>query len=88
MLGYGAHLLLLDGVYVDNWRGTWFRWVKAPTSTELMQLSHIISHHVSRFLERLGPRFHSLLAERMAKVVKHHRGGISVKQIKSDNLAR
>jgi len=50
------HMLFLDGVYVDDnvGSGARFRWVKAPTSTELTQLSHTIAHRVSRFLERQG----------------------------------
>ncbi len=50
------HMLFLDGVYVDDAAGssTRFRWVKAPTSTELSQLTHTIAHRVSRFLERQG----------------------------------
>ena len=48
------HMLFLDGVYVDNWQGTWFRWVKAPISTELTQLSQTIARRVGRFLERQG----------------------------------
>lgn len=47
-------MLFLDGVYVDNWQGTWFRWVKAPTSAELTQLSQTIARRVGRFLERQG----------------------------------
>ena len=47
-------MLFLDGVYVDNWKGTWFRRVKAPTSTELTQLSQTIASRVGRFLERQG----------------------------------
>ena len=47
-------LLFLDGVYVDNWQGTWFRWVKAATSAELTQLSQTIARRVGRFLERQG----------------------------------
>ena len=31
-----------------------FRWVKAPTSQELTQLTHTIAHRVGRFLERQG----------------------------------
>ena len=34
--------------------GTWFRWVKAPTSAELTQLSQTIARRVGRFLERQG----------------------------------
>ncbi len=48
------HILLLDGVYMDGLSGSRFRWVKAPTSTELMHLSYTIAHRVSRFLERQG----------------------------------
>jgi len=48
------HMLFLDGVYIDNWQGTWFRWVKAPTSAELTQLSQTIARRVGRFLERQG----------------------------------
>ena len=50
-----AHMLFLDGVYVDHPNGTArFRWVKAPTSQELTQLAHTIAHRVGRFLERQG----------------------------------
>ena len=48
------HILMLDGVYMDGLSGSRFRWVKAPTSTELMHLSYTIAHRVSRFLERQG----------------------------------
>ncbi|MEA2078746.1 MAG: IS91 family transposase [Pseudomonadota bacterium] len=48
------HMLFLDGVYVDGRTGPEFRWVKAPTSKELTQLTHAIAHRVSRFLERQG----------------------------------
>ena len=48
------HMLFLDGVYIDNWKGAWFRWVKAPTSTELTQLTQVIARRVGRFLERQG----------------------------------
>ena len=47
-------MLFLDGVYIDNWKGAWFRWVKAPTSTELTQLTQVIARRVGRFLERQG----------------------------------
>jgi hypothetical protein len=47
-------MLLLDGVYVDGRAGPRFRWVKAPTSTELTQLTQTIAKRVSRFLERRG----------------------------------
>jgi hypothetical protein len=37
-LNIHLHMLFLDGVYVDNWKGTWFGWVKASTSAELTRL--------------------------------------------------
>ena len=42
------HMLFLDGVYRD---GNQFRWIKAPSSTELTQLTHSIAHRVGRYLE-------------------------------------
>jgi len=46
-------MLFLDGIYADNKHGTSrFRWVKAPTSDELTQLTHTIAHRVGRYLER------------------------------------
>ena len=45
------HMLFLDGVYID---GKKFRWVKAPSSAELTQLTHSIAHRVGRYLERQG----------------------------------
>jgi len=44
------------GVYSDNPHGSRarFRWVKAPTSDELTQLTHTITHRVARYLERQG----------------------------------
>ena len=49
-----SHMLFLDGVYVDsvNGRETQFRWVKAPSSEELTQLTHTIAQRIGRFLER------------------------------------
>ena len=49
-------MLFLDGVYVDGTNGSSirFRWVKAPTSAELTQLTHTIAQRVGRFLERRG----------------------------------
>jgi ribosomal protein S27E len=49
------HMIFLDGVYVD--RGgklDRFRWVKAPLSAELSQLTHTIAHRIGRYLERQG----------------------------------
>jgi len=49
------HMLFLDGVYIDGPDGAArFRWVRAPTTEELTQLSHTIAHRVDRFLERQG----------------------------------
>src|SRR5699024_12599440 len=43
------------GVYVEQSHGSArFRWVKAPTSPELTQLTHTIAHRVGRYLERQG----------------------------------
>ena len=57
-------MLFLDGIYADNKHGTSrFRWVKAPTSAELTQLTHTIAHRVGRYLER-----QSLLAPRAGNV--------------------
>lgn len=49
------HMLFLDGVYVDRVdESVGFRWVKAPTSSELTRLAHTIAHRAGRFLERHG----------------------------------
>jgi hypothetical protein len=45
-------MLFLDGVYVDG--AARFRWVKAPTTDELRQLTHTIARRIGRFLERQG----------------------------------
>ena len=44
------------GVYIDGAPESHarFRWVKAPTSDELTQLTHTIAHRVARYLERQG----------------------------------
>ena len=48
-------MLFLDGVYVERPdRLLRFRWVKAPASTELTQLAHVIALRVGRYLERQG----------------------------------
>ena len=49
-------MLFLDGVYVDGVNGSAvrFRWVKAPRSDELRQLTHTIARRTGRFLERKG----------------------------------
>ena len=50
------HMLFLDGVYIDsaNRSRARFRWVKAPTSDELTQLTHTITQRIARYLSRLG----------------------------------
>ena len=50
------HMLFLDGVYSDSAHGSraLFRWVRAPTSEDLAQLTHTIAHRVARYLERQG----------------------------------
>jgi len=50
------HMIFLDGVYIDGAPESRarFRWVKAPTSDELTQLTHTIAHRVARLLERQG----------------------------------
>jgi len=49
------HMMFPDGVYVD--RGDKldrFRWVKAPSSAELSQLTHTMAHRIGRYLQRQG----------------------------------
>jgi hypothetical protein len=47
------HMLFLDGVYAGNKHGSsGFRWLKAPSSDELTQLTHTIAHRFARYLER------------------------------------
>jgi hypothetical protein len=49
------HMLLLDGVYVDQDRKPGrFAWVKVPSTAELSQLTHTIAYRTGRFLERQG----------------------------------
>ena len=51
-------MLFLDGVYVgEAGSSARFRWVKAPTSDELSQLTHTIAHRLARYLERQGLGF-------------------------------
>jgi hypothetical protein len=48
-------MLFLDGVYVERAGSSIrFHWVKAPTKSELNQLSHTIAHRLARYLERQG----------------------------------
>ena len=48
-------MLFLDGVYVDSaGSSTRFRWVKAPSNSELNQLSHTIAHRLAWYLECQG----------------------------------
>jgi hypothetical protein len=49
------HMLFLDGVYIERTDGRLrFRWVKAPTSAELNQLTQILARRIGRYLERQG----------------------------------
>jgi hypothetical protein len=49
------HMLFLDGVYVERADGRLrFRWVKAPTSAELNQLTQTLARRIGRHLERQG----------------------------------
>jgi hypothetical protein len=49
------HMLFLDGVYVERPNGTLrIRWVKAPTSAELAQLTETLARRIGRDLERQG----------------------------------
>ncbi len=46
-------MLFLDGAYVERSEGSVrFRWVKAPTSTELARLAQTLAQRIGRFLER------------------------------------
>jgi hypothetical protein len=48
-------MLFLDGVYIERPDGSLrFRWVRAPTSTELAGLTQTIVRRIGRFLERQG----------------------------------
>jgi len=47
-----AHMLFLDGAYAGGAGSAKFRWVKAPTSSELNQLTHTIAQRLARYLER------------------------------------
>jgi len=42
------------GVYIDSTDSSWlwFRWVKAPTSSEITHLAHTIAYRVARSLGR------------------------------------
>ena len=50
------HMLFLDGVYIGSVHGSpaRFRWVKAPSSDELTQLTHTIAQRIARYLARQG----------------------------------
>lgn len=47
-------MLFLDGVYAPGAGSAKFRWVKAPTSSELNQITHTIARRLARYLERQG----------------------------------
>ena len=49
------HMLFLDGVYVARSDGSLrLRWVKAPTSAELTELTQTLARRIGRYLERHG----------------------------------
>jgi hypothetical protein len=49
------HMLFLDGVYIEHPDGALrFRWVKAPTSTELAALTQTLARRIGHYLERQG----------------------------------
>ena len=48
------HMLFLDGVYTSDSLALQFSQVKAPSGTELNQLTHTIATRVGRYLERQG----------------------------------
>ena len=50
------HMIFVDGVYIAGAPDSRvrFRWVKAPTSEELNQLTHTIAQRIARYLERQG----------------------------------
>jgi len=49
------HRLFLDGVYIERPDGSLrFRWVRAPTSTELAGLTQTLARRIGRLLERQG----------------------------------
>ena len=49
-------MLFLDGVHAERPNGIRrFRWVKAPTSTELARLTKTLALRIGRYLERQGP---------------------------------
>ena len=49
-------MLFLYGVYGvgANGKVVWFRWVRAPITTELTELTHTIAERVGLFLQRQG----------------------------------
>jgi len=48
-------MLFLDRVYAGEAASSArFRWVNAPTSAELTQLTHTVAHRLARYLERQG----------------------------------
>ena len=55
-LNFHSHMLFLDGIYIDgfNEEKQVFRRIKAPTTTELNALLHILSQRVARFLTKQG----------------------------------
>lgn len=49
------HMLFIDGLYIEHPDGSLrCRWVKAPTSAELVGLTQTLARRIGRFLERHG----------------------------------
>jgi len=48
-------LLFIDSLYTDSADSSArFRWVKAPTNSELYQFTHAIAHRLAWYIERQG----------------------------------
>ena len=49
------HMLFLEGAISENaWGGTTFTRIKAPSHGDMVELVHIISHRIARYLEKVG----------------------------------
>ncbi|WP_435787369.1 transposase [Alteromonas sp.] len=49
------HMLFLEGAISENaWGGTTFTRIKAPSYDDMVELVHIISHRIAKYLEKVG----------------------------------
>jgi hypothetical protein len=49
------HMLFLEGAISENpWGGTTFTRIKAPSYSDMVELVHIISQRIARYLEKVG----------------------------------